>query len=89
VILFWLLGGPPQHETWDPKPDAPAAIRGEFGAIDTIVPGIRIGELMPRTALLTSQLAILRAVVTKDQAHSSSGYQMLTEYPTSRSARRT
>ena len=81
VILFWLLGGPPQHETWDPKPDAPAAIRGEFGAIDTIVPGIRIGELMPRTALLTSQLAILRAVVTKDQAHSSSGYQMLTGVP--------
>lgn len=81
VILFWLLGGVPQHEAWDPKPDAPAEIRGEFGSIESTVPGIRLGELMPKTALLTDQLAILRAVVTKDQAHSSSGYQMLTGVP--------
>lgn len=81
VILFWLLGGPPQHETWDPKPEAPAGIRGEYGAIDTVVPGIRIGELMPLTAQHTDKLAVLRAVVTHDQAHSSSGYQMLTGVP--------
>src|ERR1039458_36954 len=41
VIFLWLQGGPPQHETFDPKPDAPAEIRGEFGAIQTNVPGIR------------------------------------------------
>ncbi|MEZ6061312.1 MAG: DUF1501 domain-containing protein [Planctomycetaceae bacterium] len=81
VILFWLLGGPPQHESWDPKPDAPENIRGEFGAIDSIVPGIRVGELMPLTSRHTDKLAVLRAVVTKDQAHSSSGYQMLTGVP--------
>lgn len=81
VILFWLLGGPPQHETWDPKPDAPAEVRGEFGAIDSVVPGIRIGELLPKSTLHTDRLAILRAVVTRDQAHSSSGYQMLTGVP--------
>lgn len=81
VILFWLLGGAPQHESWDPKLNAPAEIRGEFGAINTVVPGISIGELMPRTASITDKLAILRAVVTKDQAHSSSGYQMLTGVP--------
>jgi hypothetical protein len=81
VILFWLLGGPPQHETWDPKPEAPEEIRGEFGAIDSVVPGIRVGELMPLTAQHTDKTAILRAVVTKDQAHSSSGYQMLTGVP--------
>jgi hypothetical protein len=34
VILVWLTGGPPQHETWDPKPLAPAEIRGEFGSIE-------------------------------------------------------
>ena len=39
VILFGLVGGPPQHETWDPKPDAPKEIRGEFGAIDSATPG--------------------------------------------------
>ena len=81
VILVWLLGGPPQHETWDTKPDAPAEIRGEFGSIHSVVPGIRVGELMPRTALHTDKLSVLRAVVTKDQAHSSSGYQMLTGVP--------
>ena len=81
VILFWLSGGPPQHETWDPKPDAPAQIRGEFGAIPSKTPGLFVGELMPRTAQLTDRMAVLRAVVSHDNSHSSSGYQMLTGVP--------
>ena len=63
VIMLWLLGGPPQHETWDPKPNAPAEIRGEFGSIDSVVPGIHVGELMPKSAMHTDKLAVLRAVV--------------------------
>src|SRR5579862_475624 len=47
-IVLFLMGGPPQHSTWDPKPDAPAEIRGEFKPIGTVVPGISICELMPR-----------------------------------------
>lgn len=78
VIMICLLGGPPQHETWDPKPLAPAEVRGQFGTIATRTPGFRVGELMPMTANLTDRLAVLRAVVTNDNAHSSSGYQMLT-----------
>lgn len=81
AILFWLLGGPPQHETWDPKPDASEDIRGEFGAIPTSVPGLWVGELMPQTARLVNRIAVLRSVVTHDNAHSSSGYQMLTGVP--------
>lgn len=81
VIVFGLTGGPPQHETWDPKPDAPAEIRGEFGTIESRTPGLRVGELMPQTAKWTDKLAVLRAVVTNDNAHSSSGYQMLTGVP--------
>jgi len=81
VILVWLTGGPPQHETWDPKPFAPAEIRGEFHSIESVVPGLRVGELMPGLALHTDKLSVLRAVVTRDQAHSSSGYQMLTGVP--------
>ena len=81
VIIFGLVGGPPQHETWDPKPNAPEEIRGQFGTIATRTPGLRVGELMPRTALLTDKLAVLRAVVTNDNAHSTSGYQMLTGVP--------
>ena len=75
------MGGPPQHSLWDPKPDAPAQVRGEIDSIATAVPGVRIGELMPLTAGLLDRVAILRAVSTGDNAHSSSGYFMLTGVP--------
>lgn len=81
VIVFGLVGGPPQHETWDPKPGAPQEIRGEFGVIPSRTAGLHVGELMPKTAALTDKVAVLRAVVTGDNAHSSSGYQMLTGVP--------
>ncbi|HVS38560.1 MAG TPA: DUF1501 domain-containing protein [Gemmataceae bacterium] len=80
-ILLFHLGGPPQHETWDPKPDAPAEIRGPFKPIATSVPGIQVGELMPRTARMMDQICILRGMSTDDNAHSSSGYWMLTGVP--------
>lgn len=81
VIVLWFSGGVPQHETWDPKPEAPAEVRGEFGAIASRTAGLHVGELMPRTALLTDKIAVLRTLVTGDNAHSTSGYQMLTGVP--------
>ena len=48
-IVLFLLGGPPQHETWDPKPDAPVEVRGELRPIDSAVAGMPVGELMPRS----------------------------------------
>ncbi len=80
-ILIFLLGGPPQHETWDPKPDAPPEIRGDIGSISTSIPAIRVGELMPMTAMLIKKIAVVRSMATDDNAHSSSGYWMLTGYP--------
>jgi hypothetical protein len=80
-ILLFHLGGPPQHETWDPKDDAPVEIRGELKSIASNVPGIRVGELMPRTARLLDRICVLRAMSTDDNAHSSSGYWMLTGVP--------
>ncbi len=80
-ILLFLMGGPSQHSTWDPKPDAPAEVRGDFGPIATTVPGLSISELLPRTALVADKICILRAVSTGDNAHSSSGYYMLTGQP--------
>ena len=50
VIILWMRGGPSHHDTWDPKPDAPAEVRGEFGVIDTKVPGIRLSDLLPKSA---------------------------------------
>ena len=81
VILFGLTGGAPQHETWDPKPQAPREVRGEFSTIASATPGLHVGELMPRTSRMTDRIAVLRAVVTNDNSHSSSGYQMLTGIP--------
>lgn len=80
-IVLFLMGGPPQHSTFDPKPLAPLEVRGEFGPIQSVVPGIDLCELWPRTALLTDKMAILRAMSTGDNAHSSSGYYMLTGQP--------
>lgn len=77
IVLFH-LGGPSQIETWDPKPDAPVEVRGELRPIDSAVPGLRVGELMPKTARLTDKICVLRAMSTDDNAHSSSGYWMLT-----------
>jgi hypothetical protein len=81
VIVFGVIGGPSQYDTFDPKPKAPAEVRGPFAPSATSVPGLFVGELMPRTARLMHQVAVLRAVVTNDNAHSSSGYQMMTGVP--------
>src|SRR5439155_8898294 len=80
-IVLFLMGGPPQHETWDPKPDAPAEIRGDLRPISSVVGGLSVGELMPHVARLADKCCVLRAVSTNDNAHSSSGYWMLTGYP--------
>ncbi len=80
-IVLFLMGGPPQHSTWDPKPDAPAEVRGDFKPIATNVPGLDLSELMPHTAKVADKLCLLRAMSTGDNAHSSSGYYMLTGRP--------
>lgn len=64
VLMLFLSGGPPQHETFDPKPDAPAEIRGPFNPIRTSVPGIHFCELLPRTALRAHRLAVIRSMFT-------------------------
>jgi hypothetical protein len=77
AILF-LTGGPPQHDTFDPKPDAPAEIRGEFRPIDTNVPGVRLAELCTRLARQADKFRVVRSVTHADTVHTSAGYTMLT-----------
>jgi hypothetical protein len=81
VIQILLLGGPPQHETWDPKPQAPIEVRGDLKPIPSVTPGLWVGELMPKTAQLTNHIAVIRSMHTGDHAHSSSGYYMTTGVP--------
>lgn len=80
IIYLYLNGGPPQHETFDPKPDAPAEIRGPFNPIQTNIPGIQFCELLPRTAAIADKLAVVRSMATDDNIHSSSGHWVLTGY---------
>jgi uncharacterized protein (DUF1501 family) len=69
VIFLFLHGGHPQHETWDPKPDAPVEVRGELGQIDTSIPGYRISEVLPRCAALTDRMAIVRSMSHDNTNH--------------------
>lgn len=76
VIILWMRGGPSQHETWDPKPNAPAEFRGEFGAVNTSVPGIEIVDLMPRCAKIMEKWSIVRSLHHTNAGHSA-GDQIL------------
>src|SRR5262249_22694260 len=62
IIMVFMNGGPSHIDMYDPKPDAPAEIRGWFKAIPTNVPGIRFSELMPLQAKIADKLAIVRGV---------------------------
>lgn len=77
-ILVYLWGGPPQHDTFDLKPDAPEGIRGLFSPIDTVVPGIQICEHLPRLAQHTDKLAIIRSLTHGSNNHEPSVYHTLT-----------
>lgn len=79
-VLIFLSGGPPQHDTFDPKPDAPAEIRGTIGSIRTNVPGLHLSELLPRTAKQMHRVALIRSMTTDIHAHSTSGAFMLSGY---------
>jgi uncharacterized protein (DUF1501 family) len=81
VIILWMRGGPSQHETWDPKPNAPAEIRGAFGEIPTAVPGIRISELLPRSARIMDRWSIVRSLHHEDAGHSGADQICFTGYP--------
>ena len=49
-IMLFLVGGPSHIDTWDPKPNAPAEVRGPFQPTATNVPGMHISEIFPRMA---------------------------------------
>lgn len=81
-ILIWLDGGPSHFETFDPKPDAPAEIRGEFQPIPTKVSGIHFSENMQRLAAISDKLAIVRSVRHDQNNHGAGNHYMMTGAPT-------
>lgn len=69
VIVLYLHGGHPQQETFDPKPNGPSAVRGEFGAIPTSAPGTHFCELLPKTAIIAHRLAVIRSMSHSNANH--------------------
>ncbi len=83
-LIIFLSGGPPQHETFDPKPAAPIEIRGPFLPIATSVPGLQFSELLPLSAARAHRMCVIRSMTTGVHSHSTSGAFMLTGHePTS------
>src|SRR6266566_7547227 len=81
-ILIWLDGGPSHYETFDPKPDAPSEVRGEFKAISTAVPGMQFCEAVPNLAKAADKLTIIRSICHKDPNHGGGNHYMMTGAPT-------
>jgi hypothetical protein len=77
-ILVYLWGGPPQHETFDPKLDAPDGVRSQFGATSTAVPGIQICDQLPQIARHTDKMAIIRSYTHPSNQHEVGVYHTLT-----------
>src|SRR6185436_10188349 len=80
-ILLWLSGGLSQMDSFDPKPDAPAEIRGEFKTIPTSTPGIHFVEHLPRLARMTSKFSLVRSMTHNQGSHGLADQLVNTGYP--------
>lgn len=78
VILIWLDGGPSQLETFDPKPDAPAEIRGPFGVCKTALPGVQVSALMPGVAKRINKVSLVRSLYHDNGDHFAAAHWMTT-----------
>jgi len=81
-ILIWLDGGPSHFETFDPKPEAPSEIRGEFGTISTKVPGMMFSENMTNLAKISDKFTVIRSVCHDQNNHGAGNHYMMTGAPT-------
>ncbi len=70
-ILIWTQGGTSHHDTFDPKPNAPVSVRGEFGTIPTATPGIAFTDIVPRMAREQKRFALLRGWNPQNGSHGS------------------
>lgn len=78
VILIFQTGAPSHIDTFDPKPDAPAEIRGEFKAIDTSIPGVQFTEHLPLLAARAKHMSIVRTFSHKDNNHTAATHHIIT-----------
>ena len=81
-IFIWLDGGPSHYETFDPKPDAPSEIRGEFGTVPTTVPGVHFSEKFPKLAKTFDQFTVVRSIAHAQNNHGAGNHYLTTGRPT-------
>jgi hypothetical protein len=78
-ILIYLNGGPSHLDMWDMKPEAPAEVRGEFKPIPSSVPGLSVGEHLPRMAKVMHLATVVRSMHhSVNNAHAAAVYAALT-----------
>jgi hypothetical protein len=77
-ILVFFYGGPSHLDTLDPKPAAPAEVRGEYRSVPTAVPGVRVCEHLPHLALVTDRVALVRSLHHPMRNHNSAAAETLT-----------
>ncbi len=82
VLIILLSGGPSQLDTLDPKPEAPAEVRGEFAPIKTAVPGIMVCEHLPKLAQQMGRWSIVRSLAHPEHNHLLATHVALTGRPT-------
>jgi hypothetical protein len=80
LLIVFLTGAPSHLDTFDPKPEAPAEIRGEFGTVATPVPGLRVSEHLPRLAARADKYAIVRSLSHREFNHLVATHHVLTGY---------
>ncbi len=80
-ILVWTQGGTSHHDTFDPKPQAPINVKGEYGTIDTAVPGVQFTEIVPRMALELSRFAVLRGWNPMNGSHGVADQHVMSGRP--------
>ncbi len=80
-ILVWLDGGPTHYETFDPKPEAPKEIRGEFAPIKTSIPGVQFSEHLTRLAGIANEISIVRSIRHNQGNHGAGNHYMMTGAP--------
>ncbi len=80
-ILIWMDGGPSHYETFDPKPEAPVEIRGEFEPIATKIEGVHLSQHMQRLAACADKLAIVRSIRHDQGNHGAGNHYMMTGAP--------
>lgn len=76
-LFIWTRGGTSHHDTLDPKPEANAEVRGDFGVIDTAIPGVQFTDQMPNFARELNRYTVMRNMNPRNGSHGTADTIMM------------